>query len=180
MSRRLRSTMGEIVVALIRRAHGLDGEVLVELMTGDPDEVFVKDREFRVMEATGKDPERLTLTAARRHKGGRLLRFREVTDRTAAEKIRGRELALPGVDLRELDEDEFFLHDLAGYTVVRTDGESVGEVVTSYETGAQLLLGVMTAGGQELLIPFGRQLVMEVDREARRIVIDPPPGLLED
>ena len=170
--------MDEIVVGLVRNAHGLDGEVLVELLTGDPDDVFVEDRVFRVSGRGRRGPDRLTLTGARRHKGGLLLSFAEIEDRTAAERLRGRELALPDDDLRELEEDEFFLHDLVGYAVVCLDGEPVGDVVTSYETGAQLLLGVM-AGERELLIPFGRQLVTEVDREARRIVIDPPPGLLE-
>jgi 16S rRNA processing protein RimM len=172
--------MDEIVVALVRKAHGLDGEVLVELLTGDPDEVFVVDRILRVTGGRpAEGPDRVTLVAARPHKGGRLLRFREVRDRAGAERLRGRELALPTDELRELEEDEFFLHDLVGYSVVRVDGRPVGEVITSYETGAQLLLGV-TDGEREALVPFGRQLVTEVDREARRIVIDPPPGLLED
>jgi 16S rRNA processing protein RimM len=171
--------MEEIVVGLIRKAHGLDGEVLVELMTGDPDEVFVPGRTFRVVAAGTAGPSSLQLQGVRRHKGGVLLRFREVADRSAAERLRGRELALDEEELRKLDEDEFFLHELVGFSVERADGESVGEVATSYETGAQLLLGVM-AGDRELLIPFGRQLVTEVDREGRRIVIDPPPGLLED
>jgi len=170
--------MDEIVVGLVRNAHGLDGEVLVELLTGDPDDVFVKDRVFRISGRGRRGPDRLTLTGARRHKGGLLLRFGEIADRTAAERLRGCELALPGDSLRKLDEDEFFLHDLVGYAVVRSDGEPVGDIVTSYETGAQLLLGVMV-GEREILIPFGRQLVTGVDREARRIVIDPPPGLLE-
>jgi len=170
--------MDEIAVGLVRNAHGLDGEVLVELQTGDPDEVFVEDRVFRIPGGGRRGPHQLTLKSARRHKGGLLVRFCEIADRTAAEGLRGRELALPGDELRKLDEDEFFLHDLVGYAVVRSDGEPVGDVVTSYETGAQLLLGV-SVEGRELLIPFGRQLVTEVDREARRIVIDPPPGLME-
>jgi 16S rRNA processing protein RimM len=171
--------MAVIVVGLIRKAHGLDGELLVELSTGDPDDVFAIDRVLEVAGGKGRGPDRLTVMGARRHKGGLLLRFREIGDRTAAEMLQGRELALPLGELRELEEDEFFLHDLVGYTVVRADGEPVGDVVTSYETGAQLLLGVLD-GEREVLIPFGRQLVTEVDREARRIVIDPPPGLLED
>ena len=171
--------MDEIVVGLIRNAHGLGGEVLVELLTGDPDDVFATGRVFRVEGGQGRGPDSLTLTGARRHKGGLLLQFQEIGDRTAAARLRGRELAVPGDELRKLDEDEFFLHDLVGYTVVRLDGEPVGDVTTSYETGAQLLLGV-TAGEREFLIPFGRQVVTEVDREVRRIVIDPPPGLLED
>ncbi len=171
--------MAEIAVALVRKAHGLDGEVLVESLTGDPDDVFVTGRVLRVAEGAAKGTDRLTLTGARRHKGGLLLRFREVGDRTAAESLRGRELRVPTEELRQLDDDEFFLHDLVGYEVVRVSGEPVGDVVTSYETGAQLLLGV-AAGEAEILIPFGRQLVTRVDRDARRIVIDPPPGLLED
>ncbi|MBT8461835.1 MAG: ribosome maturation factor RimM [Gemmatimonadetes bacterium] len=170
--------MEEIVVARVRNAHGLDGEVLVELLTGDPDDVFAVDRVLRVSGGRERGPGRLTLKGARRHKGGLLLRFQEVSDRTAAERLQGRELAVPQEELRQLEEDEFFLHDLVGYAVVRVSGEPVGDVVTSYETGAQLLLGV-SAGGDEILIPFGRQLVTEVDRDARRIVIDPPPGLLE-
>jgi 16S rRNA processing protein RimM len=170
--------MDVIVVGLVRKAHGLDGELLVELLTGDPDDVFTVDRVLDVQGASGRGPDRLTVMGARRHKGGLLLRFREIGDRAAAERMQGRELALAVEELRDLDEDEFFLHDLVGYAVVRADGEPVGDVVTSYETGAQLLLGVMD-GEREILIPFGRQLVTEVDREARRIVIDPPPGLLE-
>ena len=171
--------MGDIVVALVRKAHGLDGEVLVELMTGDPDEVFAEGRIFGLPGEDWKGARELTLAAARQHKGGLLLRFREVADRTAAEGLRGRELTVQADELRKLEEDEFFLHDLVGYTVVRADGEPVGEVVTAYETGAQLLLGVAD-GAREVLVPFGRQLVMDVDRDARRIVIDPPPGLLEE
>lgn len=168
-----------IVVGLIRKAHGLDGEVLVELLTGDPDEVFVADRVLRLQGAAGKGPRQLTVSGARSHKGGLLVRFREVGDRTAAERLQGREVALQADELRKLDEDEFFLHDLVGCSVLREDGEPVGEVVTTYETGAQLLLGV-AIGEREVLIPFGKQLVTAVDREGRRIVIDPPPGLLED
>lgn len=171
--------MVELVVAKVRRAHGLGGEVLVELETGDPDEVFTTDRVFGVSGGKDGGPSRLTLVGTRRHKGGLLLRFREVGGREEADRLRGVELSLPVDELRALDEGEYFVHDLVGYSVERIDGEVIGEVVTSYETGAQLLLGV-AAGGRELLIPFGKQLVTEVDGVGRRIVIDPPPGLLED
>ena len=170
--------MDEFVVALVRRAHGLAGEVLVELLTDDADEVFVEGRVFRVHGGSGAAPARLTLRSGRLHKGGRLLTFREIVDRAAAERLRGLELALPEDELRKLGPDEYFLHDLVGYRIVLADGEDVGVVVTVYETGAQMLLGVGT-GGREILVPFGRQVVKDVDRETRQIVIDPIPGLLE-
>ena len=169
--------MDEMIVALIRKAHGLDGEVLVELMTGDPDQVFIEDRVFRVP-GRARGPDRLTLIGARRHKGGLLLRFREIEDRTGAELLQGQDLALPANELRALEENEYYLHDLIGYSVVRMNGEPVGVVSTVYETGEQLLLG-LEADGRELLVPFGRQVVTEVDRQARQITIDPLPGLLE-
>jgi 16S rRNA processing protein RimM len=171
--------MVELVVATVRKAHGLAGEVLVELATDAPDEVFATDRVFSVRGGGSGGPQRLTLTGTRPHKGGLLLEFREIRDRTAADRLRGVDLCLSVDELRPLDDDEFFVHDLVGYSVERTGGEVIGKVVTSYETGAQLLLGVESGGG-ELLVPFGKQLVREVDREARRIVIDPPPGLLEE
>lgn len=171
--------MVELTVAKVRRAHGLGGEVLVELSTGDPDDVFTEGRVFGAPGLPGAESACLTLAGSRRHKGGLLLQFREVTSREEADRLRGVELRLPADELRDLEEDEFFLHDLVGYTIERTDGVPVGDVVTSYETGAQLLLGI-GGGDREILIPFGRQLVIEVDRERRRIVIDPPPGLLED
>lgn len=170
--------MEELVVALVRRAHGLDGEVLVEALTGDADDVFVEGRVFRVRGGALAAPTRLTLQTGRPHKGGRLLQFREIVDRTAAERLRGIELALPKEELRELEPDEYFVHDLVGYRIVLADGEDVGVVLTVYETGAQLLLGVGT-GEREVLVPFGRQVVRAVDRVERRIVIDPTPGLLE-
>jgi 16S rRNA processing protein RimM len=170
--------MDVIAVALVRRAHGLDGELLVQLLTGDPETVFEEGRVFLVMGGAGGAPERLTLEASRRHRGGLLLAFREIADRAAAERLRGLDLAVPVDELRELAKDEFFLHDLVGYVVVRADGSAIGAVATVYETGGQMLLGV-AEDGREVLVPFGRQVVMDVDRDARRIVIDPPPGLLE-
>jgi 16S rRNA processing protein RimM len=171
--------MVELTVARVRSAHGLGGEVFVELSTGDAEDVFTVGRELRVSGQTAGESGHLTLAGARRHKGGLLLRFQEVGDRESAERLRGLELRLAAEELRPLDEDEFFLHDLVGYSVEQADGRVIGDVVTSYETGAQLLLGVAGAD-REILIPFGRQLVVGVDREERRIVIDPPPGLLED
>jgi len=171
--------MDELVVGLVRKAHGLSGEVLVEPLTGDADDVFVVGRVFGVRGGGRAAPSRLTLHSGRLHKSGQLLRFEEVGDRAAAEALCGAALALPVEELRELEPDEYFVHELVGYRVVRAGGAEVGIVAVVYETGAQMLLGI-GAGGGEILVPFGRQVVTEVDRKARRIVIDPLPGLLEE
>lgn len=168
--------MRQLVVALVRRAHGLRGEVLVEPLTGDSGDIFVPGRELAVLgEGTG---DRLIVETVRVHKGGHLLRFRGIEDRSAAEALRGAELAVEEGELRELEDEEFFVHDLVGCRVGLVDGTDLGIVGSVYEVGEQVLLGV-SVDEREILIPFGRQVVEDVDRETGRIVIDPPPGLLE-
>lgn len=171
--------MDRIVVARLGKAHGLAGEILVIPETGDPELVFIPGREFGLTgSATASGTGTLTLQAARPHKGGYLLSFEEIGDRDRAEAVKGREITVPGDTLRPLEENEFFLHELVGFEVLRENDERVGEVVEVYELGDQLLLGI-EVGGSEKLIPFNRELVRSVDREAGRIRVDPPPGLLE-
>ncbi len=81
-------------------------------------------------------------------------------------------------DARPLEEGEYFLHDLVGLEVSLADGGRVGRVSEVYEGGATRFLAV-DDGARELLIPFTRGIVREVDMEDRRITIAPPPGLLD-
>ncbi|MCL7928132.1 MAG: ribosome maturation factor RimM [marine benthic group bacterium] len=171
--------MDPIVVGRLRKAHGLDGEILVSPETGDPELVYVPGRVFGLTGSALPGGKRsLTLRTARPHKGGYLLRFAEIGDRERAESLKGHEITVPADTLRPLERGEFFLHELVGFEVVQDDDERVGEVVEVYELGEQVLLGV-EVGGQEKLLPLNRELVRVVDREAGRISIDPPPGLLE-
>ncbi|MDT8436966.1 MAG: ribosome maturation factor RimM [Gemmatimonadota bacterium] len=169
----------EIVVARLLRAHGLAGEVFAALETSDPEVLFTAGRAFRL---AGERPvgteEELVLESARPHGGGWLLRFRGREDRDAAERLRGLEIALPDDELRPLAEDEFYLHELIGLEAWREGGDRIGPVRDVYEAGGRVLLGV-EAEGRERLVPFRREIVTRVDREARRVWIDPPAGLLE-
>jgi 16S rRNA processing protein RimM len=167
-----------IVVARLLKAHGLDGEILASIDTGDPDLVFAPGREFGFAENAAGPPRSLTLETARPHKGGYLLRFREIESREAVEAVRGREITVPPEALRPLEENEFFLHDLVGLEAWREGGEKIGAVIEVYELGGQILLGVEMQG-HERLVPFRPELVRSVDRESGRVWIDPPPGLLE-
>ena len=171
--------MTAIVVARLRNAHGLDGEILASVDTGDPDSVFVPGREFGVAGSPGGSPiPSLTLETARPHKGGYLLGFREIDGREAANALRGREITVPADALRPLEENEFFLHDLVGLEAWREGGDRIGAVIEVYDLGGHILLGV-DVEGLERLVPFRPEMVRSVDRESGRVWIDPPPGLLE-
>ena len=163
--------MEDIVVALIRRAHGLKGELQIHPRTDEPESVFEGGREFRIAGDGGPRglPGVLTLGRAK---------FAEIGDRTLAERYAGKELVVARDELREPEENEFFVHDLIGYEVRLADGTLVGQVGDYYDASGTVLLGV-TADGKERLIPFTGAVVSSVSAEERRIVIDPPDGLLE-
>ena len=171
--------MQAIVVARLRRAHGLEGELFASHDTGDPELVFSHGREFGLTGGVGPGiPGSLTLESARPHKGGYLLRFREIGSREMAERVRGLELTVPLDALRPLEEDEFFLHDLAGLEVWQEGVGQLGTIGEVYELAGQVLLGI-EIDRREKLFPFRRELVVRVDRVEGRVWIDPPPGLLD-
>jgi 16S rRNA processing protein RimM len=166
----------QIVVGRIRRPHGVRGEVSVEVRTDEP------DRRFIVGGKLSTDPaERgpLTLTASRWHSGSLLATFAEVPDRIAAEQLRGTWLVMDSAGLGPTgDPDEFYDHELIGLTAVTTDGEVVGPVTDVRHFGQDLLV-IKSKVDDELLVPFVAAIVPQVDVAGGRVVIDPPPGLLE-
>lgn len=168
-----------VTVGRIGRAHGIRGEVVVDVRTDTPDERFV----VGVPLAT-EPPEAgpLTVEAGRWHSGRLLVRFAGVHDRTAAELLRGvRLLAEIGAEETPEDPEEFFDHQLEGLRVVTVDGTVVGVVAEVVHAPGQDLLAVRRAAGQsaEVLVPFVTEIVPEIDLAAGQIVIDPPRGLLD-
>ncbi|WP_017570646.1 ribosome maturation factor RimM [Nocardiopsis halotolerans] len=165
-----------LVVGRIGRAHGVRGDVAVDVRTDDPAARFA-DGSVLATDPPGAGP--LTVSSTRRHSGRLLVRFKGVTDRDAAEGLRGTTLLVDSEDIAPLDDpDEFHDHELIGLTAVTTGGEPVG-TVEDVVHHAQDLLVVATPGGGEVLVPFVAALVPEVDVAGGRIVLDPPPGLLD-
>ena len=125
------------MVGRLLKAHGLAGEILASIDTGDPELIFTPGREFGFAIPAGDPPRSLTLETARPHKGGYLLRFREIASREAVDPVRGREITVPPDVLRPLEENEFFLHDLVGLEAWREGGERIGAVIEVYELAGE-------------------------------------------
>ncbi len=104
------------------------------------------------------------------------MKFEGVDDRDAAEQLRGT-LYVPGAEARELEPDEFWPHDIVGCELFDTNGRSLGSVSAVVPGAAQDLLEIVTPSGTAL-VPLVQEIVREVDVAARRVVIDPPEGLL--
>lgn len=170
-----------LVVGHIARPHGVRGEVQVLTLTDRPDEVFAPGREVQLGDETGELPAHsptLTVERSRPYRRGLLVKFEQIPDRTAAERLPGRYLLVATEELAPAEEGEVFYHQLLDAEVVTVAGETVGRVREVYETEPTHLLEVQ-ADGKRHLVPFAESVVREVDVEHGRIVIDPPEGLLE-
>lgn len=165
----------QVVVARIGKAHGLRGEVTVQVLTGAPDERFVAGEVF-VTDPAPIGP--LVLRSARDHNGILLLAFEGTDDRSGAEALRGTKLLADAL-ADDDDEEAWYERDLVGLKAVTVDGTEVGEVTALESRPAQDLLVVRLTGGREALVPFVTAIVPEVDIAGGRVVIDPPPGLLD-
>ena len=168
-----------LVVARVGRAHGIRGEVTVDVRTDAPGERFVPAARLHVTgdhALAGVDT--LTVASVRDHNGTLLLGFAGVPDRTAAEGLRG-VLLLADMDEAADDDDAWYEKDLVGLSVVTLAGEPVGEVVALEPRPNQDLLVVRLVDGREGLVPFVAAIVPEVDVAGGRVVIDPPSGLFD-
>jgi 16S rRNA processing protein RimM len=164
------------VVGRIARAHGIRGQVIVNPETDFPDERFQPGAELFI-ERGGK-VEALTVTTARFHRERPVIGIAGVDTMNGAAALAGQELRVPIDRLAVLPPDTFYRHDLIGCRVEMRDGRAVGVVrdVEGTLTGSRL---VVDAEGGEVLIPLVAAICTEVDAAAKRIVIDPPAGLIE-
>lgn len=166
----------QLVVARIGRAHGIKGEVTVEVRTDEP-ELRLGPGAVLLTDPAERGP--LTIDSGRVHSGRLLLRFEGVRDRTGAEALRNT-LLIAEIDPEDTPEDpeEFYDHQLVDLEVVTTDGIVIGRIEEIAHLPAQDLLIVRRADGGEVLVPFVTEIVPEIDLVEQRAVIDPPPGLL--
>jgi 16S rRNA processing protein RimM len=167
----------QLVVGRIGRAHGIKGEVTIEVRTDEP-ELRLAPGAVLATDPASAGP--LTIETGRVHSGRLLLRFEGVRDRNGAEALRNT-LLIAEVDPEETPQDpeEFYDHQLIDLDVVTVDGTEIGRIAEISHLPYHDLLVVRRPDGGEALIPFVTEIVPEIDLEQQRAVIDPPPGLLD-
>lgn len=170
------------VVGRVRRAHGIRGELVVEALTDAPDAIFAAGRRVFVGNRDGdaaRDHPELQIVRSSPFKGGLIVAFEGISDRSTAEKWRDRYLLIPESEIEPPSEGEVFIHDLLGMRVVRPSGEEVGEVMEVLELPQGLVIEVRRSGAKSVLLPFNDQTVTRVDTRERVIEVDPIEGLLD-
>lgn len=161
-----------VLVGAITGAHGIRGEVKLKSFTADPQALV----SYSPLE-TAKG-QKLEVVKIRPQKEGVLAILKGVTDRNAAEALRGTELFVPRGRLPELGEDEVYIHDLIGLPVHLADGSLLGEIIDVADYGAGDLIDVKVEGRKDtVLIPFADSYVLEADGE--KVVVDLPEGYLD-
>ncbi len=112
------------------------------------------------------------LKGLKAHSDGVVVWLEGVSDRTAAEALKGMLVGAPREALPATGEDEYYWADLIGLDVVTASGESLGKVAGLIETGANDVLQVTAADGRERLLPFVESVVLAVEKEAGRIRVE--------
>lgn len=171
-----------MLVGRLRKAHGIRGELDVEPLTDAPAAVFAAGRAILAGTTEGDpDPAGRALTVRRARPqgdGSILVAFDEITDRTEAERWRGRYLLAPASELEPPAEGEVYVHELPGMKVVLPAGEPLGVVSDVLELPQGLALEVRR-DSESVVLPFHEEFIERVDRAARTIVATPPEGLFE-
>ena len=164
------------LVGRVARAHGNRGHVIIDPATDFPEERFKPGSELQMQR--GSTVEAMKVEEVRFHRGRPIVGFAGVTTIDAAEALAGSELRIDTGALHALPAGSFYHHDLVGCTVQTLRGHRIGEV-TAVEGDAAGSRLVVRGGSGETLIPLAEGICVEVNIAGRRVVVEPPEGLLE-
>lgn len=165
-----------ILVGHVRKPHGVRGEVLIEVLSDDP-ERFRPGSELIAIAQPG-DRRVLSIVSARAHRGGLLILFAGLEDREEVAALRGTDLMVEAAAVRDAPEGSYYYFDLVGRPCRDRRSGDLGEVVAVLEDGGGLLLEIR-GEARTVLVPFVRDYLVSIDRQGGPIELDLPEGLLE-
>jgi 16S rRNA processing protein RimM len=159
---------GFIAVGRVLAPFGLKGELRVQPLTDNPGRFAPKSRLWA-------GDQKVTIIASREAQNAIFIKLKGYADRTSVARFHHALLQVPESELPTLEEGEFYRYQLIGLTVVDRDGGVLGTLEEIIETGANDVYRVRRDDGTDLLLPALDDVVVQVDLEARTIVVDPPP-----
>ncbi len=165
-----------MAIARIIRPRGIRGELVAEVLTDFPKRFDGLKESTAVLPNGGR--RELKIENAWFQKERIVLKFEGVDSIESADALRGSDICIPEADAVALDEGEFFDWQLEGCSAVTVEGDALGTVRELMRTGGPEIL-VIDGKEKEYLVPFTESICTVVDVENKKIVIDPPEGLLE-
>ncbi|MDR6939100.1 ribosome maturation factor RimM [Arcanobacterium hippocoleae] len=166
----------QLTVAIIGAAHGLKGEVKLDLRTDVPEQRIQTGLAY---ETDPADFGPLEIVNVRKYKESVFVKFAQITDRSAAESLRGVKLVIESDEI-EAEADAWYPHELIGLEALDPEGYELGIVTGLQPMPMQDLLIVTEQDGRMVQVPFVKEIVTEVDIDDHCVVIDAPPGLFSE
>jgi 16S rRNA processing protein RimM len=161
-----------LAVGKLRHAHGVHGEILMEVYTDFPERL--QPGTILFLEA---GTAQLTVSKRRNHHQGLLLTFQGYATPEAVSQLRNQLLYVKAEDRPPLEQGEYYHHQLIGLEAVSDAGEAIGVVRDILETGASDVLVIRPDAGPEVLIPMVGEFVRRIDLTARQITVHLIPGM---
>ncbi|WP_119026974.1 ribosome maturation factor RimM [Bacillus velezensis] len=167
-------------VGKIVNTHGIKGEVRVISKTDFAEERYKPGNTLYLFAEGAAEPIKVTVSAHRLHKQFHLLQFKEMQSLNEVEHLRNMVIKVPEEDLGELEEDEFYFHEIIGCEVVSEDGELIGTVKEILTPGANDVWVVARKGKKDALIPYIASVVKDININEKKIKIHVMEGLIDE
>ena len=162
-----------LAIGRIARPWGVRGELKVEILTEDPSRFDELETVF-----VGPQFESYRLESARLHGKAMRLKLAGCDDRASAEPLRGLLLHVVMEDALPLEEGEYWVHQILGLRAYSTNGDCLGIVQAVLETGSNDIYVVRAQSGREVLVPALKDVVLEIDPDSGRMLVELPEGLI--
>jgi 16S rRNA processing protein RimM len=185
------ASRGWVWLARVKHTQGRKGEVFAEILTDFPEKFeerrrlwLLQDSDVTSKADVGSNPREMKLVHHWLHKGGIVLHFAGVDSISLAEELAGRIVAIPQDERAKLDEDEFFIGDLIGCSLVDVSGARpmiVGEIEDVDRTAGPVAILVVRgkSSDDEILIPFAKEYLRSVNLKDQRVEMVLPGGLID-
>ncbi|MDZ5474364.1 ribosome maturation factor RimM [Bacillus sp. 31A1R] len=165
-------------VGKLVNTHGIKGEVRVVSKTDFVNERYKPGNHLYLFMPDTDTPIELVVASHRQHKSFDLLTFEGYPNMNDVEKFKGGILKVPESQLGELENNEFYFHEIIGCEVFTVKGEEIGKIREILTPGANDVWVIKGKGGKDILIPYIEQVVKKVDIKEKIILIEPMEGLL--
>jgi len=169
---------GRIAVGVIRKPHGVRGEASIEPWTNSPDR-FNDLTSVTLVSPDEASTREARIASVRVHGDRALVKFAGIDAPEDVDPLRNWTIEIPESEARELEENEYFLHDLVGLTLVDAEGREQGRVIEVYEGGGGILLQVQR-GDRKFDVPFASEICTKIDLQSKTMTVNLPEGLDED
>lgn len=162
-------------VGYLRRAHGVHGEMVMEVLTDFPERLKPKTQVF-----VGKDYQPMTIVTVRNHTEGLLVKLIGLDKPEGAARYRNQMVYVTAADRPPLPKGQFYVHELIGFEVVDEEEKIIGKLSEVIQTGANDVYEVTRLDGSEILLPVISSVVLDIDADRRLIRVHLIPGLLDE